>query len=169
MTPIAMIALGVSSAASAQVREVSPGDYYCSAAAGQAVNKQIPPLQVGKPVTVRFRYIADHSTPKLQSQGAVYFMTPSGTMGVLVGRDPDDPDHVYVDLMNGRSRYYELVARYHVTNLFIAVDLTLTGNGTVMVKSGQLNELKLNTRSPVETDLHCHAGDFEIQVVRPQG
>ena len=165
--PVALVSLAVGAPASAQFQALGPGDYRCSAPAGQYFNRAIPPLEIGKPVTVRFRFIADHPDLKWPQQAAIQFITPSGRMTVMVGKTEDDPDHVYVELVNGKSGYFELISQYHVTNSWIEVGLTLTNRGIVLVKSGGVNELNLKTKLPVKTELHCHSGEFEIQVVRP--
>jgi len=167
--PSGLIALAIGTPASAQIQELAPGDYRCSAAAGQYSNQEIPPLEVGKPMTARFRFIAERPDPKWPGNAAVQFVTPKDRMTVMVGTSENDSDHLYVDLLDGKTGYSEMIARYHVTNLWIEVSFTLTKRGIVRVESGQVNELNLRTKPPVKTELHCQSGEFEIQVVRPQG
>jgi hypothetical protein len=168
-TQIALFAFAIGTPASAQMQVVGPGDYHCSAAPGEYANQAIPPLEAGKPIVVRFRLIADHPDRKWPAQAAIQFVLPDNRVSVLVEKSYDDPDHMYLSLVDHKTNYGELIARYHVTNLFIEVGLDVNERGMLRVKTGPVDKLNLKTRPPVKTELHCHSGEFEIQVVRPQG
>jgi len=163
---IPSVILGMSTAAPAQVEVLGPGDYHCSAPAGDFFNSEIPPLEVGKKVTVRVRLIADHPHPDWLEQVSIYFRTPTGRMDVKVGEGNGDADHIYVALLDAHNEV-QLLAKYPVTNLWVPLEMTLDKKGMLRVESARgVGKLNLGTALPMKTELHCHSGEFEIQVQR---
>lgn len=166
--PVIVMALVVSTAASADLKELDGGHFQCEAPGGEYFNHEITPLGVNKPVTVRFRLISEHANPTWLEQSAVYFEAPGGRMRVQVGKADNDTGHMYVALLNDSTNDSEIVDQYPVTSEWIDVGLTLGSNGVVRVASrNQSANLDLGTTLPIKTELHCHSGVFEMRVLRP--
>ena len=158
------------STASAQYEELEPGHFRCQASAGDYYNREIPALSVGEPVTVRFKLVTENPDPSWLEQAALYFETPQGRMRVQVGKADNDQQHMYLVTLRDDTGDSEVVDEYPVTNEWIGFTLTLGSNGVLQVASrGNTAKLDFQTTLPVKTELHCHSGVFEMQVVRPQG
>lgn len=169
---VSMLPLGamlmVSSAASANLKEIGPGHYTCDAPAGMFGEQEIPALQTRKPVTVSIKIISEHPSTKYTTVGAVYFDTPRGPMRVLVGRAKNEPTHIYVDVWHGNNGDGDVIDQFPVTTDWIPVTLTLDYDGFVAVTSrGRTNQVNFGTPYPVKTKLHCQSGAIEFQVTPP--
>jgi hypothetical protein len=163
-----LLLLLTSTTATAQMREVAPGDFRCDAPAGYYYNQEIPALQPEKPVTVRFRLLTEHPDPTWQEQAAVYFETPDGRMRVQVGKADDDQQHMFVVTERDDTGDTDVVDQFPITNEWITVSLTLGDSGVVRVESrGQEAKLDLGTTLAIPTKVHCHSGAFEIQLIPP--
>lgn len=148
--------------------ELEPGHFRCDEPAGDYVNREIAALPMSKPVSVRFKLISEHPDPKFSEQAGLYFETPQGEKRLDVGKARNDPQHMYVALSGDETGESEIVDQYPITDEWIDLILTLKDDGKVQVNSRSHQALlDLGTASPVKTELHCHSGVFEIQVVRP--
>jgi hypothetical protein len=146
-------------ALSAQVDEVAPGDFRCSAPAGNYFNRAIPPLEPGKPVTVRFKLLTEHPDPAWLEQAAVYFETPQGRMRVQLGKADNDQKHVYLVTERDDTGDSDVVDEFPITHDWIAIGLRLGDNGVLQVDSrGHTAKLDFQTTLPMTTEIHCHSG-----------
>jgi hypothetical protein len=149
-------------------RQLEPGHYLCTEPAGKFDNYEIAPLQAGTPVTIRLKLISENFDPKWTVEAAIFFDPPGGRSRVTIGKANDDRDHIYVALQSASAAAdeWKILAQYPVSNDWIDVNLNMDAKGVLQVVSGSSTaKLKLKSRQPVKTTLHCNSGVFELQVV----
>jgi TonB family protein len=150
------------------IMELEPGHFRCDEPAGDYVNREIATLPISRPVTVRFKLISEHPDPKWLEQAGLYFETPKGRKRLQVGKANNDPQHMYVALLGDDTGESEIVDQYPLTNDWIDLSLTLKSDGKIQVNSrSHQASLDLGTASTVKTEVHCHSGIFELEVLRP--
>jgi len=166
---LAPVVLSLSGAASAQVKELAPGDYQCTAPAGDYHEQEIASLPVGKRVDVRFRALADAASADYPMQASIRFVTPSGKMDVQLGKANNEPTHLYLATWVTATHTSNVVDQYPLSEEWVQVGIEIDAAGIVHVTSrSKKATLNLGTTAPVQTYLHCHSGTFEVQVLRPQ-
>ena len=172
--PALFLLMGATSAPATQAgwKELGPGHLLCSEPAGRYANYQIPPLQPGKPVTFRFKFVSENFDPKWTANAALIFHGAAGSMRIEVGEARNDRGHIYLVLggIHPGTNVGEMLDRIPVTafNDWINVETELDSKGVVRVFSRNAKGLlKLGAGGPVNTELHCNSGVFEIEMVPP--
>lgn len=144
--------------------QVTPGRYRCTAEAGKYWNEDILPLQVGQEMRVAFRMLKENDHPEWHPAASVILETPEGKAWVTVGKARNDIGHLYVAFQQPGAEHQQGLWQFPLTDNWIIIKLKLDGRGNLALRNNDL-ELRFKVGKPVsKTTLHCHSGEFEIDV-----
>ena len=155
-------ALLVAAPAAADMAQVGPGRYRCSAA-GAGSERGIVPLRPGGELRVAFRMTRSH--PFRRALAFVRFDGPQGASRIAVGKARTDRPRMYAAVNAPRTGTEDPIYYYPFrgTPEWIILRLALDDQGVLTVRSNQLAR-RFRWGTVTRTTLGCEAGEWEIDV-----